>query len=203
MQNGQFSRCNLFPSQQSPVKVVVYNCMHVSIKKSEVSLPLGRGKSGYEIRRVLRRTPTAEVAILTLFRDEHICLLAFEKSLQISKVIWVRSAPFPVRKTVARAHLRQISKKDEGRRKLSKMLGSSPFKKPPRLGRLKRLAERTYPSTTKRVLNFSKLKPCFKFFKRLNRRIELNKIHLYFIMFQKFRWTVKFRGKTRPFNVLE
>ena len=39
--------------------------------------------------------------------------------------------------------------------------------------------------------------------KILNKKIELNKIHLYFIMFQKFRWTVKFRGKTRPFNVLE
>ena len=34
------------------------------------------------------------------------------------------------RKTVARTHLRQISKKHEGRQKLSKMLGSSPFKKP-------------------------------------------------------------------------
>ena len=89
------------------------------------------------------------------------------------------------------------------RRKLSKMLGSSPFKKPHRLGRLKRLAKRTYPSTTKWVLNFSKLRPCVKFFKSLNRRIELNKIHLYFTIFQKFRWTVKFRGKTRPFNVLE
>ena len=39
--------------------------------------------------------------------------------------------------------------------------------------------------------------------KILNRKIELNKIHQYFITFQKFRWTVKFRGKTRPFNVLE
>ena len=155
--------------------------MHVSIKKSEVSLSLGRGKSGYEIRRVLRRTPTAEVAILTLFRDEHICSLAFEKSLQISKVIWVRSAPFPVRKTVARAHLRQISKKDEGRRKLPKMLGSSPFKKPHRLGRLKRLAKRTYPSTTKWVLNLSKLKPCVKFLKSVNKIIELNKIHVYYV----------------------
>ena len=28
--------------------------MHVSIKKSEVSLSLGRGRSGYEIRRALR-----------------------------------------------------------------------------------------------------------------------------------------------------
>ena len=72
-----------------------------------------------------------------------------------------------------------------------------------RLGRLKRLGERIYPSTTKWVLNFSKLKSCVKFFKSLNRRIELNKIHLSFIIFQKFRWTVKFRGKTRPFNVLE
>ena len=56
------------------------------------------------------------------------------------------------------------------------------------------------PSTTKWALNFSKLKPCVR---SLNKRIELNKIHLYFTMFQKFRWTVKFRGKTRPFNVLE
>ena len=72
------------------------------------------------------------------------------------------------------------------------MLGSSPF--------IKTLAEGASPSTTKRALNFSKLKPCVK---SLNKRIELNKIHLYFTMFQKFRWTVKFRGKTRPFNVLE
>ena len=70
-------------------------------------------------------------------------LVGIRKEFKISKVIWVRSAPFPVRKTVARAHLRQISKKDEGRRKLSKMLGSSPFKKPHQLGRLKRLAKRT------------------------------------------------------------
>ena len=111
-------------------------------------------------------------------------LVGIRKEFKISKVIWVRSAPFPVRKTVARAHLRQISKKDEGRRKLSKMLGSSPFKKPHRLGRLKRLAKRTYPSTTKWVLNLSKLKPGVKFLTSLNKRIELNKIHLYFIMFQ-------------------
>ena len=39
--------------------------------------------------------------------------------------------------------------------------------------------------------------------KILNKQIELNKINLYCIMFQKFGWTVKFRGKTRPFNVLE
>ena len=118
-------------------------------------------------------------------------LVGIRKEFKISKVIWVRSAPFPVSKTVARAHLRQISKKDEGRRKLSKMLGSSPFKKPHQLGRLKRLAKRTYPSTTKWVLNLSKLKPGVKFLTSLNKRIELNKIHLYFIIFQKFHWTVK------------
>ena len=39
--------------------------------------------------------------------------------------------------------------------------------------------------------------------KILNYNIELNKIHLYFIIFQKFRRTVKFGGKTLPFNVLE
>ena len=69
------------------------------------------------------------------------------------------------------------------------------------LGRLKRLAERTYPSTTNWVLNFSKLKPCVKFLKSLNKRIELNKIHLYFIVFQKFRWTVKLiLRKNSPFQ---
>ena len=72
------------------------------------------------------------------------------------------------------------------------MLGSSPF--------IKTLADGASPSTTKRALNFSKLKPCVK---SLNKRIKLNKIHLYFTMFQKLRWTVKFRGKTRPFNVSE
>ena len=35
--------------------------------------------------------------------------------------------------------------------------------------------------------------------KILLKKIELNKIHLYFII----RWTVKFKGKIRPFNVLE
>ena len=114
------------PNNRQSKQLFTTVCMS-PLKKREVSLSLGRGKCGYEIRRVLRRTPTAEVTILTLFRDEHICSQAFEKSLQISKVIWVRSAPFPVRKTVARAHLRQISKKDEGRRKLPKMSGSSPF----------------------------------------------------------------------------
>ena len=128
-------------------------------------------------------------------------LVGIRKEFKISKVIWVRSAPFPVRKTVARAHLRQISKKDEGRRKLSKMLGSSPFKKPHQLGRLKRIAKRTYPSTTKWVLNLSKLKPGVKFLKSLNKRTELNKIHLYFIMFQKFHWTVKLiYRKNSPFQ---
>ena len=127
-QNGQFSRCNRFQSQQSPVKVVVYNCMHVSIKKSEVSLSLGRGKSGYEIRRVLRRTPTAEVAILTLFRDEHIRSLAFEQSLQISKVIWVRCALFHSEKP-SRVYIWEKCKKRQRKTKTIqiKMLGSSPF----------------------------------------------------------------------------
>ena len=32
---------------------------------------LDRGKSGYEIRRVLRRKPKAKVAMLRLFREEH------------------------------------------------------------------------------------------------------------------------------------
>ena len=80
----------------------LFTTVCMSPLKKEKSLSLGRGKTGYEIRRVLRRTPTAEVAILTLFRDEHICSLAFEKSLKIRKVIWVRCALFPIRKTVAR-----------------------------------------------------------------------------------------------------
>ena len=136
----------------------------------------------------------------TLQRRTHI-LVGIQKEFTNKQGHSLCASPF--RKTVASLHLRQISKKDEGRRKQSIMLGSSPFKKPHRLGRLKTLAERASPSTTNWVLNFSKLKPCVKFFKSLNRKIELNKIHLYFIIFQKFRWTVKFRGKTRPFNVLE
>ena len=126
--NGHCSSCNRFPSERSPAKVVAYNCIHVSIKKSEVSLSLGRGKSGYEIRRVLRRTPTAEVAILTLFRDEHIRSLAFEKSLQISKVIWIRCALFLSEKP-SRVYIWEICQKKtkEDETIQIKMLGSSPF----------------------------------------------------------------------------
>ena len=138
------------------------------------------------------RKPTAEVAMLRLilYTYTHI-LVGIRKEVTNKQGHLGSLCAIPFRKTVARVHLIQISKKDEGRRKLSIMLGSSPFKKPHRFGRLKRLAKRTYPSTTKWVLNFSKLKPCVKFLKSLNKRIELNKIHLYFIMFQKFRWTVK------------
>ena len=44
---------------------------------------LDRGKSGYEIRRVLRRKPKAKVAMLRLFREEHKYSLAFEKSFRL------------------------------------------------------------------------------------------------------------------------
>ena len=126
--NGHCSSCNRFPSERSPAKVVAYNCIHVSIKKSEVSLSLGRGKSGYEIRRVLRRTPTAEVAILTLFRDGHIRSLALEKSLQISKVIWIRCALFLSEKP-SRVYIWEICQKKtkEDETIQIKTLGSSPF----------------------------------------------------------------------------
>ena len=63
--------------------------MHVSIEK-EGSLSFGwpweisiRDKT----RPTACRKPTAEVAMLRLFRDKHIYSLAFAKSLQISKVI--------------------------------------------------------------------------------------------------------------------
>ena len=126
--NGHCWSCYRFPSERSPAKVVAYNCIHVSIKKSEVSLSLGRGKSGYEIRRVLRRTPTAEVAILTLFKDEHIRSLAFEKSLQISKVIWIRCALFLSEKP-SRVYIWEICQKKtkEDETIQIKTLGSSPF----------------------------------------------------------------------------
>ena len=34
-QNGHFSSSNWFPSEQSTAKLVAYNCMHVSIKKTK------------------------------------------------------------------------------------------------------------------------------------------------------------------------
>ena len=54
----------------------------------------------------------------------------------------------PIRKTVASLHLREMSKKTKEDETIQiKMLGSSPFIKTSRLGRLKRLAERASPST--------------------------------------------------------
>ena len=46
----------------------LYVCLDLKYK---VSISLDRGKSGYEIRRVLRRKPKAKVAMLRLFREEH------------------------------------------------------------------------------------------------------------------------------------
>ena len=58
----------------------LYVCLDLKYK---VSLSPDRGKSGYEIRRVLRRKPKAKVAMLRLFREEHKYLLAFEKSFRL------------------------------------------------------------------------------------------------------------------------
>ena len=70
-------------SQSSNLQLTV--CVHW---KSEVSLSLGRGRSGYEIRRAVRLVVSySGSAMLRLFRDKHIYSLAFAKSLQISKVI--------------------------------------------------------------------------------------------------------------------
>ena len=43
-----------FHASNRQQKEGAYKRLYVSIKKNEVSLPLGRGRSGYEIRSVLR-----------------------------------------------------------------------------------------------------------------------------------------------------
>ena len=143
---------------------------------------------------------TAKVAILTLFRDEHICSLAFEKSLQISKVIWVRCALFLSEK-LSRVYIwekcQQKTKEDETIQ--IKLLGSSPFIKTSPAWKTKKTRWAGITVNYEMGAKLFKTETlCQKF-----KSIELNKIHLYFTMFQKFRWTNKFRGKTRPFNVLE
>ena len=86
------------------------------------------------------------------------------------------------------------------------MLGSRPFIKTSPACKTKKLRrlDVTLLTTNETGANYVlKLKYCVKMLKILNYNIELNKIHLYFIIFQKFRRTVKFGGKTLPFNVLE
>ena len=58
----------------------LYVCLDLKYK---VSISLDRGKSGYEIRRILRRKPKVKVAMLRLFREEHKYSLAFEKSFRL------------------------------------------------------------------------------------------------------------------------
>ena len=71
-QNSHFLSCNRFPSEQSTAKVVAYHCMHVSMKKSlSFAWPWEIWKRD-KTRPTACRKPTAEVAMLRLFRDEHI-----------------------------------------------------------------------------------------------------------------------------------
>ena len=80
-----------------------------------------------------------------------------------------------------------------------KMLGSSPFIKTSPAWKTKKPRWAGITVNYEMGAKLFKTETLYQKFKS----IELNKIHLYFTMFQKFRWTVKFRGKTRPFNVLE
>ena len=64
------------------------SCLQLYVRldlKYEVSLSLDRGKSGYEIRRVLRRKPKVKVAMLRLFREEHKYSLAFQNNFRLQE----------------------------------------------------------------------------------------------------------------------
>ena len=87
----------------------LYVCLDLKYK---VSISLDRGKSGYEIRRILRRKPKVKVAMLRLFREEHKYSLAFEKSFRLH----CRESPIE-------AYL----KEEEGGREDPEKLGFGPF----------------------------------------------------------------------------
>ena len=81
--NGEFLRwktISIWAIARQKSCLQLYVCLDLKYK---VSLSLDRGKSGYEIRRVLRRKPKVKVAMLRLFREEHKYSLAFEKSFRL------------------------------------------------------------------------------------------------------------------------
>ena len=62
-----------FHASNRQQKEGAYKRPYVSIKKNEVSLPLGRGRSGRDKKRPTAcRKPTAEVPMLRPYREEHI-----------------------------------------------------------------------------------------------------------------------------------
>ena len=85
-QNGEFLRwpkmetISIWAIARQKSCLQLYVCLDLKYK---VSLSLDRGKSGYEIRRVLRRKPKVKVAMLRLFREEHKYSLAFETSFRL------------------------------------------------------------------------------------------------------------------------
>ena len=116
------------PSNRQPRQLPTTVCMF-PLNRKEVSLSLGRGRSGYEIRRVLRLVVSLQrngCNVEALQRRTHI-LVGIPKEFTNKQSHSLCASPF--RKTVASLHLKQISNKDEGRRKQSIMLGSSPFTK--------------------------------------------------------------------------
>ena len=131
----------------------LYVCLDLKYK---VSLSLDRGKSGYEIRRVLRRKPKAKVAMLRLFREEHKYSLAFETSFRLH----CRESPIE-------AYLK------ERRRRTRR-----PWKI-----RFRSFFRNLFDSPRRRHLELPKrcwLKTYVRFLISLNKSIELNKIHHYF-----------------------
>ena len=85
-QNGEFLRwpkmetISIWAIARQKSCLQLYVCLDLKYK---VSISLDRGKSGYEIRRILRRKPKVKVAMLRLFREEHKYSLAFEKSFRL------------------------------------------------------------------------------------------------------------------------
>ena len=132
----------------------LYVCLDLKYK---VSLSLDRGKSGYEIRRVLRRKPKVKVAMLRLFREEHKYSLALDTSFRLH----CRESPIE-------AYLK------ERRRRTRR-----PWKI-----RFRSFFRNLFDSPRRQHLELPKrcwLKTYVRFLISLNKSIELNKIHHYFM----------------------
>ena len=113
------------PSNRQPKQLLTTVCMS-PLKKRKSLLSLGRGRSGYEIRRAVRLVVSysGSCNVEDLQRRTHV-LVSIRKEFTNKQGHSLCGSQF--RKIVASLHLRQISKKDEEGRKQSIMLGSSPF----------------------------------------------------------------------------
>ena len=132
----------------------LYVCLDLKYK---VSISLDRGKSGYEIRRILRRKPKVKVAMLRFFREEHKYSLAFEKSFRLH----CRESPIE-------AYLKERRRRTRRARKI----------------RFWSFFRNLFHSPRRRHLELPKrcwLKNSVRFLISLNKSIELNKIHHYFM----------------------